>query len=150
MKLFGRSGGYYLFWCSFVYLVVGLTCAVYYKAVQPEYVQMVWLVAMATPLLVPPVARYFHMEPVMFDLFKKNKMPKNVVPFPTPRAVAPVEPPAPVEKDPTTYYSIGHTDDNRVTLRMGYTTLTMNYQGVQNLIDQLELYQQQLHKENDA
>ena len=87
---------------------------------------------------------------MIFDLFRKNKMPKNVVPFPAPRAVAPVEPPAPPEKDPTTYYSIGHTDDNRVTLRMGYTTLTMNSQGVQNLIDQLELYQQQLHKENDA
>ena len=86
----------------------------------------------------------------MLDLFRKNKMPKNVVPFPALKAVAPVEPPAPKEKDPTTYYSIGHTDDNRVTLRMGYTTLTMNYHGVQNLIDQLELYQQQLHKEENA
>jgi hypothetical protein len=26
----------------------------------------------------------------------------------------------------------------------------MNYHGVQNLIDQLELYQQQLHKEENA
>ena len=83
----------------------------------------------------------------MFDWFKKPDY-KNVVPlFPEPKAVAPVEPPAPQEKDPTTYYSIGHTDDNRVTLRMGYATLTMNYQGVQTLIDQLELYQSQLHEE---
>jgi hypothetical protein len=148
MKLFGRSGGYYLFWCSFIYLAIGLLCALYYKEIQTEYIQIVWLVAMATPLLVPPIARYFNMEPLMFDLFKKNKMPKNVVPFPTPKVVAPmpqVEPPK--EKDPTTYYSIGHTDDNRVTLKMGYTTLTMNSAGVQNLIDQLELYQSQLHKE---
>jgi len=150
MKLFGRSGGYYLFWCSFIYLVVGLTCAVYYKAVQPEYVQMAWLLAMATPLLVPPVARYFNIEPVMFDLFKKNKMPKNVVPFPAPKAVEPVEPPAPKEKDPAIHYTIGHTDDNRVAFRLGYSTLMMNYQGVQTLIDQLELYQNQLHKEEDA
>jgi hypothetical protein len=149
MKLIGRSGGYYLFWCSFIYLVVGLTCAVYYKAVQPEYVQIVWLAAMATPLLVPPVARYFNMEPVMFDLFKKNKMPKNVVPFPTPKSVAPVEPPAPKEKDPSIHYTIGHTDDNRVAFRMGYTTLTMNSAGIQNLIDQLELYQSQLHTEQE-
>jgi hypothetical protein len=149
MKLFGRSGGYYLFWCSFIYLVVGLTCAVYYKAVQPEYVQMVWLVAMATPLLVPPVARYFNMEPVMFDLFKKNKMPKNVVPFPAPKAVAPVEPPAPKEKDPAVHYTIGHTDDNRVAFRLGYSTLMMNSAGVQTLIDQLEMYQSQLHKETE-
>jgi hypothetical protein len=104
---------------------------------------------MATPLLVPPVARYFNMEPVMFDLFKKNKMPENVVPFPAPKIVEPVEPPAPKEKDPTTYYSIGHTDDNRVTMKMGYTTLTMNYQGVQNLIDQLSLYQSQLREETE-
>jgi hypothetical protein len=152
MKLFGRSGGYYLFWCSFVYLVVGLTCAVYYKAVQPEYVQMAWLVAMAIPLLVPPVARYFNMEPVMFDLFKKNKMPKNVVPFPAPKAVEPpklVEPPKAPEKPATTYYEIGHTTDNRVSIKMGYTTVTMNSQGVQNLIDQLALYQSQLREEQE-
>jgi hypothetical protein len=110
---------------------------------------MAWLAAMATPLLVPPVARYFNMEPVMFDLFKKNKMPKNVVPFPTPKSVAPVEPPAPKEKDPSIHYTIGHTDDNRVAFRMGYTTLTMNSAGIQNLIDQLELYQSQLHTEQE-
>jgi hypothetical protein len=84
----------------------------------------------------------------MFDWFGRKSDYKNVVPlFPEPKAVPYVEPPK--EKDPTTYYSIGHTDDNRVTLKMGYTTLTMNSQGVQNLIDQLELYQQQLHKEEE-
>jgi hypothetical protein len=80
----------------------------------------------------------------MFDWFKKRDY-SNVVPM-FPDQVPFVEP-TPTEKDPTTYYSIGHTDDNRVTLRMGYTTLTMNYDGVQNLIDQLELYKNQLHKE---
>jgi hypothetical protein len=148
MKLFGRSGGYYLFWCSFVYLVVGLTCAVYYKAVQPEYVQMVWLLAMATPLLVPPVARYFNMEPVMFDLFKKNKMPKNVVPFPAP-APKLVEPPTPPKPEPKTYYTFGLTDNNRVSFTMGYTTLTMNDVGVQQLIDQLEFFKNQLHQDQE-
>jgi hypothetical protein len=150
MKLFGRSGGYYLFWCSFIYLVAGLICAVYYKAVQPEYVQMVWLLAMATPLLVPPVARYFNMEPLMFDLFKKNKMPANVVPFPI---VPPklVEPPAPKEKESKTYYTFGLTDDNRLSFQMGYTTLTMNSVAVQNLINQLEFFKDQLEeKENNA
>ena len=84
----------------------------------------------------------------MFDWFKKPDY-KNVVPlFPEPKAVPYIEPPK-QEKDPTTYYSIGHTDDNRVTLRMGYSTLTMNYVGVQNLIDQLELYKDQLHEETD-
>jgi hypothetical protein len=80
----------------------------------------------------------------MFDWFKKSNY-TNVVPM-FPDQVPFVETPK-QEKDPTTYYTIGHTDDNRVTLRMGYTTLTMNYQGVQNLIDQLELYQKQLKQE---
>jgi len=152
MKLFGRTGGYYLFWCSFIYLAIGLTCAVYYKEVRTEYIQIVWICVLALPLLVPPVARYFNMEPVMFDLFKKNKMPKNVVPFPSPKAVEPpklVEPPKAPEKPATTYYEIGHTTDNRVSIKMGYTTVTMNYQGVQNLIDQLALYQSQLREEQE-
>jgi hypothetical protein len=152
MKLFGRTGGYYLFWCSFIYLAIGLTCAVYYKEVRTEYIQIVWICVLALPLLVPPVARYFNMEPVMFDLFKKNKMPKNVVPFPSPKAVEPpklVDPPKAPEKPATTYYEIGHTTDNRVSIKMGYTTVTMNHQGVQNLIDQLALYQSQLREEQE-
>ena len=77
--------------------------------------------------------------------------PKNVVPFPTPapKSVAPVEPPAPKEKDPSIHYTIGHTDDNRVAFSLGYSTLMMNYAGVQTLIDQLELYQSQLHQESE-
>jgi hypothetical protein len=148
MKLFGRSSGYYLFWTGFVYFWVGMYLA-FSKLADPEIATLGFVLALSVPLWCPPVARHFNMEPVMFDLFRKNKMPKNVVPFPAPKAVAPVEPPAPKEKDPTTYYSIGHTDDNRVTLRMGYTTLTMNYYGVQNLIDQLELYQSQLKQEEE-
>jgi hypothetical protein len=48
----------------------------------------------ALPLICNPLARWLNMkENTMFDLFKRNKMPKNVVPFPTPKSVAPVEPP---------------------------------------------------------
>ena len=43
-------------------------------------------------------------------------------------------------------YSIGVTDDNRITLRIGYTTLTMNQQGAGNLIRQLELFASQLEE----
>lgn len=145
MISFGRTSGYYLFWTGFVYFWVGMYLAFTHYAL-PELATLGFVLALSVPLWCPPVARHFNMEPLMFDLFKKNKMPKNVVPFPTP-APRLVEPPEVPEKDPTTYYSIGHTDDNRVTLRMGYTTLTMNYVGVQNLIDQLELYQKQLHEE---
>lgn len=83
----------------------------------------------------------------MFDWFKKPDY-ANVVPM-FPDQVPYIELPK-QEKDPTTYYTIGHTDDNRVTLRMGHTTLTMNYVGVQNLIDQLELYQSQLCEEDNG
>ena len=84
----------------------------------------------------------------MFDWFKKREY-SNVVEFPELKPVDPVEPPAPKEKDPAIHYTIGHTDDNRVAFRLGYSTLMMNYQGVQTLIDQLELYQEQLHKESE-
>jgi hypothetical protein len=84
----------------------------------------------------------------MFDWFKKK--PSNVVPFPAPKAVAPIEPPTPEKKDPAIHYTIGHTDDNRVAFRLGYSTLMMNYQGVQTLIDQLEFYQSQLHEETNV
>ena len=150
MKLFERTGGYWLFWWSAVYFVIGMIDLFVLKTDLFPLTQLVWLGIIALPLVCNPLARWLNMkENTMFDLFKKNKMPKNVVPFPAPRAVAPVEPPAPKEKDPTTYYEIGHTSDNRVSLKMGYTTLTMNYQGVQNLIDQLELYQSQLHQEQE-
>ena len=87
----------------------------------------------------------------MFDWMKKNKTPDNVVPFPAPapKLVELPEPPAPKEKDPSIHYTIGHTSDNRVAFKLGYATLFMNYQGVQALIDQLEMYQSQLHQEQE-
>jgi hypothetical protein len=148
MKIFGRTSGYYLFWAGFVYFWVGMYLAFTHTA-PTEYATLGFVLALSVPLWCPPVARYFNMEPLMFDLFRKNKMPKNVVPFPAPKAVPYIEPPKAPEKDSVTYYSIGHTDDNRISFRMGYTTLTMNYTGVQNLIDQLALYQSQLKGEEN-
>ena len=148
MKLFGRTSGYYLFWTGFVYFWAGMYLAFTHTA-SPEFATLGFVLALSVPLWCPPVARHFNMEPLMLDLFRKNKMPKNVVPFPAPKAVAPVEPPAPKEKDPAIHYTIGHTDDNRVAFRLGYSTLMMNYQGVQTLIDQLELYKDQLHQEQE-
>ena len=76
----------------------------------------------------------------------KNKMPDNVVPFPKPAEVPYIEPPAP-KPEPKTYYTFGLTDDNRLSFTMGYTTLTMNHTGVQNLIDQLEFFKNQIDTE---
>jgi hypothetical protein len=148
MKLFGRSSGYYLFWTGFVYFWVSMYFAFTHYAL-PEIATLGFVLALSVPLWCPPVARYFNMEPLMFDLFKRNKMPENVVPFPVP-APRLVEPPAPKEKDPSIHYTIGHTSDNRVAFRLGYSTLMMNYAGVQALIDQLEFFQSQLHQDTDG
>jgi hypothetical protein len=89
------------------------------------------------------------MEPMMFDFFKKKDY-SNVVKFPEPVVVPDtpyVEPPKP---EPKTYYTFGLTNDNRVSFTMGYTTLTMNDVGVQQLIDQLEFFQSQLREEANS
>lgn len=149
MKLVGRTSGYYLFWAGFVYFWVGMYLA-FTQYARPELATLGFVLVLSVPLLCPPVARYFNMEPMMFDFFKRNKMPKNVLPFPAPKVVEPTEPPAPVEKNPSIHYTIGHTDDNRVAFRIGYSTLFMNSAGVQTLIDQLEMYQSQLHQEDNV
>lgn len=83
----------------------------------------------------------------MFDWFKKRDY-TNVVPmFPN---QVPLDGESPVpKKESKTYYTFGLTDDNRMAFTMGYTTLTMNRPGVQHLIDQLEFFKNQLHKEQD-
>ena len=81
----------------------------------------------------------------MFDWFKKREY-SNVIKFPEVKTPY-VEPPALKEKEPAIHYTIGHTDDNRIAFRIGYSTLTMNHVGVQQLIDQLELYKNQLYIE---
>lgn len=84
---------------------------------------------------------------MFFDLFKGNKKPSNVVPFPTWKDVAPppmpeVEPPAenPKLKAPANYL-IGVNPDGAVQLKVGdYATLTMTDVGVVQLIEDLSHY----------
>lgn len=83
----------------------------------------------------------------MFDWFKgKNKITDNVVPFPEPKVYPKIPEVAPPASEPKVYYNFGLTDDNRVSFTMGYTTLTMNNVGVQQLIDQLEFFKSQLEE----
>ncbi len=86
----------------------------------------------------------------MFDWFgKKNKEPSNVIKFPEPKAVPEmpyVEPPK-REEPAKVYYRFGITDNNRIAFQMGYSEITMNKQGCQNLIDQLEFFMSQLPEE---
>jgi hypothetical protein len=150
MKLFGRSGGYYLFWTGFVYFWVGMYLAVTHTA-QPEIATAIWVCVLALPFAIPPLGRYFNLDVTwdrkMFDMFKKK--PNNVVPFPKQEEAQHgggdgggyiPEP----KKPSVTYYTLGMTSENRLEFKMGYSAITMNYGGVVNLIEQLETFKKQL------
>ena len=78
----------------------------------------------------------------MFDWFKKDR--GNVVNFPTPYVV----PPIPVPEEPATiFYRIGVTDKNRVAFSMGMSEITMTRAGINNMIQQLEVFRDQLTDE---
>jgi hypothetical protein len=82
---------------------------------------------------------------MIFDFFKKPQ--SNVLPFPGPVPTVPYVEPEELETPSKTLYSIGVTDDNKMTLNMGYTTLTMTKAGCHNLIVQLEMFKNQLRDE---
>ncbi len=85
----------------------------------------------------------------MFEWFKKDKTPSNVVPFPEKKNdYIPPEPPK-AEKPAQTFYRLGMTDNQRVSLSMGYSEITMNYSGVDNLIKQLEVFRDQLPHDDE-
>jgi hypothetical protein len=151
MKLFGRTGGYYLFWTGFVYFCVSMYLAFTHHT-SPEFTTLGFILVVSVPLWCPPVARYFNMEPVMFDWFKKPDY-SNVVKFPEPKAVPDnpyIVPPVPVPEDPPKiFYRIGSTDRNRVAFSMGMMEITMNKQGCQNMIDQLTVFMNQIDDEDE-
>jgi hypothetical protein len=82
----------------------------------------------------------------MFDWFKKPNY-SNVVKFPEQIKV-----PTPYVEQPTPeelHYSIGITSEDRIALKIGYTTLTMNRSGCENLIEQLEVFVKQIKQEEE-
>ena len=82
----------------------------------------------------------------MFDWIKKLGSKDNVVPFPVPM----IEPPVPVpEKPATVFYRLGVTDANTVAFSMGIYEITMTKQGVQSLIEQLQVFRDQLTDNED-
>ena len=153
MKLFERHGGYWLFWTGAIYLTVAFTCAVWYKDISTSLIQLVWILVMSLPLYFPPLGRWLNLDiewdRKMFDWFGKKEYPKYMPEgLGVPRYKETVEEKA-KEPKAQTMYSIGLTDNNRVSLKMGYSEITMNPLGVQNLIDQLELFKKQII-ENDT
>jgi hypothetical protein len=88
----------------------------------------------------------------MFNWFgKKNDAMSNVYNLPTPKATPPmpeVVPPEP-EKPAKIFYRLGLTDNNRVAFSMGgYSEITMNREGCQQMIDQLIFFQSQLYDDD--
>jgi hypothetical protein len=75
------------------------------------------------------------------DMEKIENDMSKVVPFPELKAVPLAPKEEPVGK---TCYSVGLTDNNRVSLHVGYGSVTMNAVGVQNLIDHLTLLKGQI------
>ena len=75
----------------------------------------------------------------MFNWFKKTSMPTmETVPY--------IEPP---EKPANVFYRIGTTDQNRVAFQMGYSEITMDKKGVDNMIRQLAVFRDQLDDDVD-
>lgn len=149
MKLFERHGGYWLFWVSLVYCIVAVSCVIWYPNVSIPIVQLIWIVVLSLPLYFPPFGRWLNLDiewdRKMFDWFGKKEIPKYIPEgLGVPRRKEQVEEKKAKEPKVQTMYSIGLTDNNRVSLRMGYSEMTMNPQGVQNLIDQLELFKKQI------
>ena len=158
MKWFGRTGGYWLFWTGAIYLATGLTCAVYFKQVPGEVIQLGWLLILSMPLYFPPLGRWLNMsidwDRKMFDWIKSktakdyldaSKANSNVYTLPTPVATPPmpkVEPPKEEKFDSTeATYTIGKNHAGNIQLRMkleyGSASLTMAPDAVVELIEQL-------------
>ena len=84
----------------------------------------------------------------MFDWFK-DKKESNVVKFPE-HKIPYIVPPEPVpEKPAIVFYRLGVTDKNRVALSMGMTEITLTKAGVENLIQQLQVFRDQLIDEDE-
>ena len=83
----------------------------------------------------------------MFDWITGKGKENNVVPFPIKDKTQ--DTPKSEQKPVTVFYRFGITDSNRLAFQMGYSEITLNKQGVQCLIDQLEFYKSQLTDEGD-
>ena len=92
----------------------------------------------------------------MFNFFRSktakdylDETKDNVYNLPKPKAVPPM-PEVKKEEPAKIFYRLGLTDNNRVAFSMGYSEITMSRQGVQQMIDQLEFFQNQLTDEDDT
>ena len=83
------------------------------------------------------------------DMEKIGQDMNKVIPFPELKAAPPPMPEVAKDMGGKTVYSLGLTDNNRVSITMGYSSVTMNSVGIQQLIDQLELFKSQIEGNED-
>ena len=86
----------------------------------------------------------------MFDFFKFKKNVEdgtNVYNLPELKAV-PAMPEVKKEEPAKIFYRLGLTDNNRIAFSMGYSEITMNKAGCQQMIDQIEFFMGQLYDED--
>ena len=62
MKLFGRTGGYWLFWVSVAYVLAGIINWYSVPCTHIEYIQAAYVLVLSLPLYIPPMARWLNMK----------------------------------------------------------------------------------------
>ena len=161
--LWRRTGGHYLFWTGAVYLTAGMYVVFGNRFIEPGYWAPLWIAVLILPFLIPPFGRWLNMDiewdRSMFNLFGRKKTANDFVaeaketygvPEQKPMWTCPPEPEPEKEKSPQIFYRFGVTDNNRVAFSMGYSEITMNKEGCQNLIDQLTFFMNQLEEDNNV
>jgi ABC-type lipopolysaccharide export system ATPase subunit len=79
------------------------------------------------------------------DMNKVMNDMNNVVKFPELKTAPPPMPA--IEEPAKIFYRIGVTDNNRVAFSMGYSEITMTKLGCEQMIEQLEVFMNQLNDE---
>lgn len=87
----------------------------------------------------------------MFNFFRrrtaKELMDEARETYTVPEVKAPA---VPKEEPAKIFYRLGLTDNNRVAFSMGYSEVTMNREGCQQMIDQLTFYMNQITEEEES
>jgi hypothetical protein len=145
-----------MFWTGALYLAVGMYCIFVNDFVPVWLAQTVWITVLCLPFAIPPFGRWLNMDITwdrnMFNLFGKKDKESNVVKFPDHREYGIDDKqalPLPEKKEEPAkiFYRLGLTDNNRVAFSMGYSEITMNAAGCQQMIDQLNFFKSQLQDE---
>ncbi len=151
MKLFARTGGHWIFYVGVAYFIIGMISI--YNGADLVWAGPLYIFFLAMPFWFPPLGRSMNLDidwdQKMFNWFKGSKGADttNVVDFPAPKLVPPIPEIKPPEEPAKIFYRIGATDQNRVAFSMGYSEITMNKKGVQQMIDQLTVFMNQIEDE---